>query len=240
DQSEARLIGAPPGYVGYDAGGELTNGLRRRPFSLVLFDEIEKAHSRILDKFLQVLDDGRLTDGRGSTVSFEESLLVFTSNAGMDQINADIRSKGGGWDALPTYDQLAGQLRAAMEEYFVDQLQRPELLNRFGDNIVVFDFIRPEVARQIFDKQIGYLTDRVAEVHELQLVFDPEVYEHIAAACTDEPLMGGRGIGNLIESLVTNPLARAMFDAHAFAGGTIRVTDWVHDSEVATIELGTP
>ena len=237
DQSEARLIGAPPGYVGYDAGGELTNGLRRRPFSLVLFDEIEKAHPRILDKFLQVLDDGRLTDGRGSTVSFEESMLVFTSNAGMDQINAEIRAAGGGMDTLPTYEELADRLRGAMEEYFVGTLQRPELLNRFGDNIVVFDFIRPEVARQIFDKQVHHLVERVEEEHELRLEFDPAVYEAIATACTERPLMGGRGIGNMVESLVTNPLARAMFAQGAPAGRAIRVVGWDRGSEVATIAL---
>ena len=94
-----------PATSGTTRAGRSTNGIRRRPFSLVLFDEIDKAHPRILDKFLQVLDEGRLTDGRGATVSFQESLLVFTSNAGMDEINEEIRRKGGGPDALPSYEE---------------------------------------------------------------------------------------------------------------------------------------
>ncbi len=237
DQSEARLIGAPPGYVGYDAGGELTNAMRRRPFSLVLFDEIDKAHPRILDKFLQVLDEGRLTDGRGSTVSFEEALLVFTSNAGMTDVNAEIRAAGGGMDALPSFEQLSTRLRAAIDEDFIERLQRPELLNRFGENIVVFDFIRPGTARLIFDKQVRHLLERVEQEQGLLVSFETDVYERIAEACTAEPLMGGRGIGNHVENLVTNPLARALFDAGYTRGTTVRVIGWSVESDVATVDL---
>lgn len=237
DHSEARLIGAPPGYVGYDAGGELTNGIRRRPFSLVLFDEIDKAHPRILDKFLQVLDEGRLTDGRGATVSFQESLLVFTSNAGMDEINEEIRRKGGGPDALPTYEELSRRLRAALETYFVSELRRPELLNRFGDNIVVFDFIRSPVPQQIFDNQLGFVIERVEEQQGAALTFAPEPLAAMRQACTQNPLMGGRGVGNLMESLVIDPLARALFELQPRDGDRLEVTGWTHVGGVATMTL---
>ena len=237
DHSEARLIGAPPGYVGYDAGGELTNGIRRRPFSLVLFDEIDKAHPRILDKFLQVLDEGRLTDGRGATVSFQESLLVFTSNAGMDEINEEVRRKGGGLEALPSYEELSRRLRQALDTYFVSELRRPELLNRFGDNIVVFDFIRPPVPQEIFDSQLGFVIDRVADQQGADLTVAAEPLSAMRAACTQNPLMGGRGVGNLMESLVIDPLARALFDLQPRDGDRFEVTDWRHEGGVAAMTL---
>lgn len=237
DHSEARLIGAPPGYVGYDAGGELTNGIRRRPFSLVLFDEIDKAHPRILDKFLQVLDEGRLTDGRGATVSFQESLLVFTSNAGMDEINEEIRRKGGGLDALPTYEELSRRLRSALENYFVAELRRPELLNRFGDNIVVFDFIRPPVPQQIFDGQLRFVVERVRDQHGAEVTFATEPLNAMREACTRNPLMGGRGVGNLLESMVIDPLARALFDLAPQDGDRFEVTTWRQEAGVATMTV---
>ena len=139
EQSEARLVGAPPGYVGYDAGGELVNAVRQRPFSVVLFDEIEKAHPQILDKFLQILDDGRLTDGRGDTVYFSETVIIFTSNLGVyvrDETGQPVLNVSQNDD----YEAVSERIHEAIENHFRFQLQRPELLNRIGDNIVVFDF----------------------------------------------------------------------------------------------------
>ena len=141
EHSDQRLIGAPPGYVGFEAGGELTAAIRERPFSVVLFDEIEKAHGRILDKFLQILDDGQLTSGRGERVYFSDAVIVFTSNLGMSEV-------------VPTddYPMVERKLREGIRAYFHEKLNRPELLNRIGDNIVVFDFIRPAVALEILAK----------------------------------------------------------------------------------------
>src|SRR5690606_23752925 len=175
-----RLIGSPPGYVGHEAGGELTNAVREDPFRVILFDEIEKAHPRILDKFLQILEDGRLTDGRGNTVHFSESILIFTSNLGMFAPATDLTPPTapapGPADRLPgarvrnitpemSYDEIEQRIKSAVADHFTGVLNRPELLNRFGDNVVVFDFISGEAAHKIFDLQFANICRRVAEEH---------------------------------------------------------------------------
>ncbi|GAA0358277.1 AAA family ATPase [Actinoallomurus spadix] len=196
-----RLIGSPPGYVGFEAGGELTNAVRQDPFRVILFDEIEKAHPRILDKFLQILEDGRLTDGRGNTAFFSESILVFTSNLGTRGIRP----------GMP-YEDLEAQVRSAVTEHFTTALNRPELLNRFGDNIVIFDFIGPEAADKIFDLQLANICRRVSDEHHMKLRLSDEVTATLRAWCTSELDKGGRGIGMALESYFINPLARALFD----------------------------
>jgi hypothetical protein len=156
EHADQRLIGAPPGYVGYDVGGELTNAVRERPFSVILFDEIEKAHPRVLDKFLQVLDDGVLTSGPGDRVYFSEAFIVFTSNLG---IYSDGPAGDRVQNVLPSepFEIVKAKVRAGIENHFKSVLNRPELLNRFGENIIVFDFIRSDVAQQIFDQMIDAL-----------------------------------------------------------------------------------
>jgi ATP-dependent Clp protease ATP-binding subunit ClpB len=196
-----RLIGSPPGYVGFEAGGELTNAVRQDPFRVILFDEIEKAHPRILDKFLQILEDGRLTDGRGNTAFFSESVLVFTSNLGTRHISP----------GMP-YTDLESEVRSAITEHFTTALNRPELLNRFGDNIVIFDFIGPEAAGKIFDLQLTNICRRVSDEHHMKLLLAPEVTTTLRDWCTSELDKGGRGIGMALESSFINPLARALFD----------------------------
>jgi energy-coupling factor transporter ATP-binding protein EcfA2 len=224
EHSDARLIGAPPGYVGYDTGGELVNAIRQRPFSVLLFDEIEKAHPRILDKFLQVLEDGRLTDGRGDTVHFSETVIIFTSNLGI------FREDESGQRVLNVsheapYAEVEKSVRGAIEDYFRFNLQRPELLNRIGDNIVVFDFIRPEIAEQIFDKALSSVITRVKETNGLEVALVPAARQKLLRLCTVDPSNGGRGIGNRIETSFINPLARALFDLNAPSGSKIEVTD---------------
>lgn len=168
EHSDERLIGAPPGYVGFDAGGELVNAARQRPFSVVLFDEIEKAHSKILDKFLQILDDGRLTDGRGDTVYFSESVIIFTSNLGV-YVRDDHGQPVLNVSHSDGYGEVSQKTHKAIQDHLRFQLQRPELLNRIGDNIVVFDFIRDDVAQQIMDKMLGNVTERVRDEHDVTL-----------------------------------------------------------------------
>ena len=126
EHSDQRLVGAPPGYVGYEAGGQLTNAVKEKPFCVLLFDEIEKAHGRILDKFLQILEDGRLTDGRGETVYFSETIIIFTSNIGAAEVDSNMNSK-----------EVKKQFIEKVQVHFIKELGRPELLNRIGDNIVV-------------------------------------------------------------------------------------------------------
>src|SRR4051794_39278696 len=139
EHADQRLIGAPPGYVGYDAGGELTNAIREKPFSVVLFDEVEKAHPLILDKFLQVLDDGVLTSGRGERVYFSEALIVFTSNLGIHRTDASGDKIANVTPEQP-FEEVRRKVRAEIKTHFKMVLNRPELLNRIGENIIVFDF----------------------------------------------------------------------------------------------------
>ncbi len=210
EHAGARLLGAPPGYVGYDAGGELTNAVRNKPFSVILFDEIEKAHPRILDKFLQILEDGRLTDGRGNTTYFSEAVIVFTSNLGIFVEDAQGRRVQ---NVQATDDQtvVEERVRTAIQDYFKFKLSRPEILNRLGDNIVVFGFITGAVAGQIFDGMLANVVARVQEEHQLELVLSDAVRAQLRTTCTRDLTQGGRGIGNCLESAFINPLSRALF-----------------------------
>lgn len=210
EHTGARLLGAPPGYIGYDAGGELTDAVRERPFSVVLFDEIEKAHPRILDKFLQILEDGRLTDGRGDTAYFSEAVLIFTSNLG---IYVDDGHGNRVQNVKPgdSYEVVESRVREAIADHFKYRLGRPEILNRIGDNIVVFNFITPEIAGQILAGMLGNVTRRLAEEHKLELVIPDAMRARLLELCTRDLSNGGRGIGNALESVFINPLARALF-----------------------------
>ena len=219
EHADQRLIGAPPGYVGYDVGGELTNAVRERPFSVVLFDEIEKAHPRILDKFLQILDDGVLTSGRGDRVYFSEALIIFTSNLGIYATAPDGSRRAVVSPDQP-FDDVRSRVRSEIENHFKLVLNRPEILNRFGENIIVFDFIRPEIASQIFEAMVDAALGDARDAG-----YDIAMEENVRAAlrtlCTADLTNGGRGIRNKIEAYLVNPLARALFDAPP--GGAVRI-----------------
>ena len=240
-----RLIGSPPGYVGHEAGGELTNAVREDPFRVILFDEIEKAHPRILDKFLQILEDGRLTDGRGNTVHFSESILIFTSNLGMFVPGRE----PGMLEAVPalagdrvrnitpgmSYFEVEQRIKDAVAAHFTEVLNRPELLNRFGDNIVIFDFIGPEAAGRIFDLQLANIVRRVSDEHHMKLLLTDEVAATLRDWCTSELDKGGRGIGMALESTFINPLARALFDRGPAA--EVTVTGIRREGNIAVVDL---
>jgi hypothetical protein len=236
EHSGARLLGAPPGYVGFDAGGELTNAVREKPFSVVLFDEIEKAHPRILDKFLQILEDGRLTDGRGDTAYFSETIIVFTSNLGIfveDKLGNRVQHVKPG-DA---YETVEKNVREEIGNYFKYKLSRPELLNRIGDNIVVFNFIRPEVASLIFNGMLNNVARRLFEEFKVKLSLTPQIHEQLLSRCTSNLDNGGRGIGNQLESVFINPLSRSMFE-HDLEGKTkLLVTGMTEQDKVITLTL---
>lgn len=211
DHTEARLIGAPPGYEGFGGGGELTNAIRQQPFRLILFDEIEKAHPRILDKFLQILDDGRLTDGTGATVYFSEALIVFTSNLGVYKYDeSGVRRPVVEPDA--PYEVVEHEIRAAVEEHFKTEIGRPEILNRIGDNIVVFDFIAAEVAEQLVPIFTGNVIERVRAELGFHVTVDADAHQTLIKGALAELEFGGRGVRNAVESMFTNPLARALFE----------------------------
>ena len=217
EHSDQRLVGAPPGYVGYDVGGELTNAIREKPFSVVLFDEIEKAHPRILDKFLQILDDGVLTSGRGDRVYFSEAFIVFTSNLGIYRLEADGARVP---NVLPsdTFEVVQAQVRAEIERHFKLTLNRPEILNRIGENILVFDFIREDVAAEIFDAMVEGVLGDAASASGAAISLGGEARAQLRQLCLADLSNGGRGIRNKIEAHLINPLARALFDAAPIGG----------------------
>jgi energy-coupling factor transporter ATP-binding protein EcfA2 len=222
EHADQRLLGAPPGYIGYDAGGELTNAIREKPFSVVLFDEIEKAHPRVLDKFLQILDDGVLTSGRGDRVYFSEALIVFTSNLGIYKIT-DAGDRGLNVSPQEPYEAVKQKVEAEIERHFKFVLNRPEILNRMGENIIVFDFIRGDIASEIFEQMVGNtLTDLKSQGLEVSL--SPEAMAGLRALCLADLGNGGRGIRNQVEANLLNPLARALFDVDAAPGGAYLVS----------------
>lgn len=217
EQSDQRLLGAPPGYVGYEAGGQLTNAMREHPFSVLLFDEIEKAHPSILDKFLQILEDGRITDGRGETVYFQDCLIVFTSNLGItipSRENPEVRIQNVSYETDREYTAVREKVLAGVKMYFNEELGRPELLNRIGNNILVFDFIREDSIEPILKKQIKNIAENLWKEKHIRLdVADTAVDDLKEFAKADLPKgQGGRGIGNMVEEMLINPLARYMFD----------------------------
>jgi len=211
EHSDQRLIGAPPGYIGFDAGGELTNAVREKPFSVILFDEIEKAHPRILDKFLQILDDGVLTSGRGDRVYFSEALIIFTSNLGIYRQDAS-----GGRQQLVNPDDKFETVRSRVldeiKSYFKFELGRPEILNRIGENIIVFDFVRDHIAREIFRHLLQQSIDSLAE-QGMEITLSERALRDLEALCIADLSNGGRGIRNHLEIHFVNPLARALFAA---------------------------
>ena len=218
EHADQRLVGAPPGYVGYEEGGQLTNAVKRRPFSVVLFDEIEKAHPRILDKFLQILEDGRLTDGKGDTVSFGDTVIIFTSNLGAASIQ-------------PAADAEATR-RAfieAVQHHFVTELRRPELLGRIGDNVVPFNFVIDDsFLLAIARVKLGPLRELLAEKYGLQaLAFVDEDRALGAIVAEVDRSKGGRGVLNALVTRLFDPLAQFLFDEvpdpRACAGRTLRV-----------------
>lgn len=236
EHASARLLGAPPGYVGYDAGGELTNAVRQRPFSVILFDEIEKAHPRLLDKFLQILEDGRLTDGRGQTTYFSEAVIIFTSNLGI-YVEKDGQRV---LNVQPTdsYDQVEQRVREAIANYFRFTLSRPEILNRIGENIVVFNFITQPVAVKIFDGMLNNVLNRVKAEHGATLVVEDDARAQLLQLCTSDLANGGRGIGNRIEMCFINPLARALFKLEGeLRGRDLRVQRISTHENVYTVDL---
>ena len=220
--SDQRLLGAPPGYVGYEAGGQLTNAVRENPFSILLFDEIEKAHPSILDKFLQILEDGRLTDGQGNTAYFSESVIIFTSNLGIYVPDGE---GGRRQNVSPgdSYEEVQKKVRTAIGNHFKFTLNRPEILNRIGENIVVFDFIRPDVASDILAALLERISGNLRRNRKIDLAMSEKALAQLNALALANLENGGRGIGNVVESYLINPLSRYLFDSRVEKNAAIRV-----------------
>ncbi len=204
--SVARLIGAPPGYVGYEEGGFLTEAVRRRPYSVVLFDEIEKAHPEVFNAMLQILDDGRLTDGKGRTVDFKNTIVIMTSNIGSMEIR-----------------EFAGKDEDKMRTKVMDVLRmhfKPEFLNRL-DDIIIFHALSQEQIKDIVDIQIGRLNRRLTE-YKLKLVLSDGAREELAREGFD-PMYGARPLKRAIQRLIENPLSLEMLKGRFSEGDTIEV-----------------
>jgi len=206
----ARLIGAPPGYVGYDEGGQLTEAVRRRPYSVILFDEIEKAHTDVFNVLLQILDDGRLTDGHGRTVDFKNTVEIMTSNVGSQLILA---YRGG--DDPESFQQMKTEVLNALRQQF-----RPEFLNRV-DEIVVFHSLSRKHLKEIVEIQLERLRARLAERHII-LELNERAREHLAAAGYD-PIYGARPLKRVIQKELETPLGRSLLKGDIKDGQTVAV-----------------
>jgi ATP-dependent Clp protease ATP-binding subunit ClpB len=205
--SVARLIGAPPGYVGYEEGGYLTEAVRRRPYSVILLDEIEKAHPDVFNVLLQVLDDGRLTDGQGRTVDFRNTVIVMTSNLGSQMIQELAGEEN--------YETMKTSVMEIVSQHF-----RPEFINRV-DDVVVFHPLSREHIRAIVDIQLGYLHDRLAD-REMQIHLSDAARDKLAEAGFD-PVYGARPLKRAIQQQVENPLAQEILQGKFKPGDVIEV-----------------
>ncbi|MEQ4922292.1 AAA family ATPase [Proteus hauseri] len=228
EHADQRLIGAPPGYVGYDSGGELTNAIREKPFSVVLFDEIEKAHPHLMDKFLQIIDDGVLTSGRGDRVYFSEALIIFTSNLGIYRLDNNGERVA---NVLPNepFERVSRKVKSEIERHFKLVLNRPELLNRIGENIIVFDFIREDIAEQIFEQMVTNILSSL-DKQSLIIAISDKAKTTLKNYCLSDLSNGGRGIRNQLEVYLINPLSRAIFDSDLAVGSAYLITDIQVDS----------
>ncbi len=203
--SVARLIGAPPGYVGYEEGGYLTETVRRKPYSVILLDEIEKAHPEVFNILLQVLDDGRLTDGQGRTVDFRNSVIIMTSNLGSDVIQNMAGEEN--------YSTMKNALMEILTQHF-----RPEFINRV-DDVVVFHPLQRQQIRAIASLQIERLRQRLQAQH-MELSIDSDALDHISEAGFD-PVYGARPLKRAVQQMLENPLAQAILSGQFSAGDTI-------------------
>ncbi|SIP90820.1 ATP-dependent chaperone ClpB [Solilutibacter tolerans] len=208
--SVARLIGAPPGYVGYEEGGYLTEAVRRRPYSVILLDEVEKAHPDVFNILLQVLDDGRLTDGQGRTVDFRNTVIVMTSNLGSHQIQ-----ELAGDDSPEAYVQMKAAVMGVVQAHF-----RPEFINRL-DDIVVFHPLDKQQIKQIAKIQLGGLEKRLAE-RGIKLELSDKAYELLGNVGFD-PVYGARPLKRAIQQQIENPLAQQILSGQFTNGDTVKV-----------------
>ena len=199
--SDQKLLGAPPGYVGYSAGGQLTNAVKSKPFCVLLFDEIEKAHPSILDKFLQILEDGRMTDSAGETVYFSEALIVFTSNLGVaGNINTGMMNVSD----KDSYAELEEKIIESIKNYFVYTIQRPELLNR---------------------------------IKGIDLIISDEFKEQLFEIASKDLSNGGRGISNLVETYLVNPLSNVLIEKELQDNSSLIINHLIKESKMFNYEI---
>jgi ATP-dependent Clp protease ATP-binding subunit ClpB len=212
--SVSRLIGAPPGYVGYEEGGYLTEAVRRRPYSVILLDEVEKAHHDVFNVLLQVLDDGRLTDGQGRTVDFRNTVIVMTSNLG-SQLIQDVSDQSSAGDTEENYTKMKAAVMGVVQAHF-----RPEFINRL-DEIVVFRALDKSQIRKIARIQTDYLAKRLAE-RQLKLTLTDKALDLLGNVGFD-PVYGARPLKRAIQQQLENPLAKEILEGKFQPGDTVAV-----------------
>jgi len=206
--SVARLIGAPPGYIGYEEGGRLTEAVRRKPYTVILLDEIEKAHRDVYNVLLHVFDEGRLTDGKGRTVDFKNTVVIMTSNLAGEQIRKITEEQGADWE-------MEAHVNDALKQYF-----RPEFLNRI-DETIIFKSLNRENLKKIVDIQIGYLAERM-KGRNLAIVVTDEARKLLLDEGYD-PAYGARPLKRTIQQRIENPLAREILAGRFADGDTVKV-----------------
>jgi len=215
----SKMIGSPPGYVGYEEGGQLTELIRRRPYAVILFDEIEKAHLQVLNTLLQILDEGRLTDAKGRIANFKNSIIIMTSNIGSDLIQ-DLSNKTAigfisNKEKETSEKQIQNKIKEALKERF-----RPEFLNRV-DEIIIFKNLSKKDIEQIVELQLKLVEKRLSE-KRLKIVVSSEVKKMLAKRGYD-PLFGARPLKRLIQNLILDPLALEIIEGKTREGQTIKI-----------------
>ena len=229
--SDQKLLGAPPGYIGYSDGGQLTNAIKSKPFCVLLFDEIDKAHPSILDKFLQILEDGRITDSAGETMYFSEALIIFTSNLGVVGQEAETGKRYQTITPEMDYDTIQKELLATIKDYFKYTIQRPELLNRIGDNFMVFDFIRDKAVVEILDLKLNAIVENLEHEKGIKLEIKPSFKEYLLNRAQEDLSNGGRGISNMVETCLVNPLAKVLVKENWKSGDSVVIEESLRNSE---------
>jgi ATP-dependent Clp protease ATP-binding subunit ClpC len=216
--SVSKLIGAPPGYVGYDEAGGLTEAIRHRPYSVILFDEIEKAHPEVFNVLLQVLDNGRLTDSKGRVVNFRNSVIIMTSNIGAQHIERMEKlgfTKDQKNSEKDNYSEAKSKVMSSLKDFF-----RPEFLNRL-DDIILFDILSPEAIKDIVKIQVDLVIKRLEE-KSVTLTLSQAVYDYLAKEGYN-PQYGARPLKRLIQTKILTPVANLLIGQQIGKGGTITV-----------------
>jgi ATP-dependent Clp protease ATP-binding subunit ClpC len=216
--SVSKIIGSPPGYVGHDEGGGLTELVRHRPYSVILFDEIEKAHPEVFNILLQVLDNGRLTDAKGRTVNFKNTVIIMTSNIGaehIDRMSGLGFASGASKTAGERYEQVKSKVTDSLKEYF-----RPEFLNRL-DEIVLFNILSPEHVHEIVKMQVDIVAKRLQD-KSISLALSPDALEALGTQGYN-PQYGARPLKRLIQSKIMTPIANMMVARGVLEGGSVSV-----------------
>jgi ATP-dependent Clp protease ATP-binding subunit ClpB len=216
--SVSKLIGSPPGYVGHDEGGGLTEKVRHRPYSVILFDEVEKAHPEVFNILLQVLDNGHLTDAKGRVVNFKNTVIILTSNIGaqyIDRMSSLGFSVGSAGTEEDRYEQVKGKVTDSLKEFF-----RPEFLNRL-DEVIIFNMLSRDVIKEIVKFQVSHVVDRL-KGKEITLVLTDEALEYLAQEGYS-PQYGARPLKRLIQSKILTPVANLMIARGVLEGGTVMV-----------------